>query len=239
MAAEASRQVPAQAKIDLCDIPAVIRWDDDHQRGVGSSLSTTPVSLDMDIDPSTHIASYRFRIALLQRGSDKSTPVFVLIDPQTIQSVATTSSEQPLEDAARPDCKTLCLRFVLGSSPKLIVPPDPLRLKDKSQQSIMRSVRWAARQNILMVHVPDNVLSQEQLTTLVETPHRQFTSSLRHSDISRLYGGRGGKVFDDGAEDAQADQPPSYNEVPAPPPMAPLSYGMLSRPKYSYVSSHQ
>lgn len=230
MAAEASTEVPAQGKIDLCDIPAVIRWDDDHQRGVGSSLITTPVYLDIDLDPSSQTASYRLRITLLQRGSDKTTPVFLLIDSQTIQSVVTFSPEQPVEEAARPDGNALCLRFELSSSPKLIVPPDPLRLKDKSQQSMMRSVRWAARQNILKVHILDKFLSQEQLKTLAEAPYQHSTSSLRHSDIGRLYGGRGGKVFDTGAEDAPADQPPSYNEVPAPPPMAPISYGMLSHP---------
>lgn len=229
MAAEASTEVPAQGKIDLGDIPAVIRCNDDHQRGVGSSSTSMPMSLDVDLDPSTQTASFRLRFALLQRGSNKTTPVFLLIDSQTIESIALCGSEQAPEGAATPpDCNKKCLRFMLSSLSKLIVPLDPLRLKDKTQQSVMRSVRSAARQSTLMVHIPDDVLSQEQLTALVEAPYQQFTSSRRHSDISRLYGGRGGKVLDVGAEDAPVDQPPSYNDVPVPPPMAPISYGMLS-----------
>lgn len=225
MAAEASTEIPSSGKIDVCDLPAIIRWDDDQQRGVGSSLSTTPVSLDVDFEPSTKIASFRLRIALLQRGSDKKIPVFLLIDAQRIKSICKHDPAQMPDGVTKSECNTVCLCFELSSSSTLIVPPDPLRLKDKSQQSTMRSVRWAARQSVLTVHIQDDVLSQEQLTALVEAPFHQFSPSLRHSDIGRLYGGRGGIICDAGADDALADHPPSYNEVPAPPPMAPVSYG--------------
>ncbi|KAJ4416007.1 hypothetical protein N0V82_007034 [Gnomoniopsis sp. IMI 355080] len=225
MAAEASSSDPSTGKIDVCDLNAVIRWDDDQQRGLGSSLSSTPVSLDIDFDPSSKTISFRLRIALLQRGSDKITPVFLLIDAQKVQSICRYGPEQTPDGVKRPDYNTICLRFQLSSLPSLIVPPDPLRLKDKSQQSLMRSVRWAARQSVLMVHIQEHALSEDQLTALSEAPYHQFTPSLRHSDIGRLYGGRGGNIFDAGADDGPADRPPSYNEVPAPPPIAPISYG--------------
>lgn len=228
MAAEASTEVLSLGQIDICDLPAIIRWDDEQQRGVGSSLSSTPVSLDVDFDPSTKTASFRLRIALLQRGSDKTTPVFLLIDAPRIQSICNYGPEQTSDGVAKTVCNTIGLRFQLSSSSTLVVPHDPLRLKDKTQQSTMRSVRWAARQSVLMVHIQDNVLSQDQLTAVVEAPYHQFSPSPRHSDIGRLYGGRGGNVVDAGADDAPTDRPPSYNEVPAPPPMAPISYGMLS-----------
>lgn len=229
MATEGPTADPTSAlgKVDLCDIPAVIRWDDEQQRGVGTSLTSTPVSLDVDFDPSNTTASFRLRIAFLQRGSDKTTPVFLLIDSRRIQSIFSTYGvDQTPDGATKPDYSTTCLRFLLSGSSTLIVPPEQLRLKDKSQLSVMRSVRWAARQSVLTVHIQDHVLSPQQLTALVEAPYHQFTSSLRHSDIGRLYGGRGGKVFEAGAEDSSTDHPPSYNEVPAPPPIAP-SYGML------------
>lgn len=228
MATEASTETPALGKIGLGDIPAVIRWDDDQQRGVGSSVSSTPVSFDIDVDPFSTTASFRLRIVFLQRGSDKTVTVFLLIESRQIQSVATYCPDQMLDGATNPECNTVCLRFLLSSPATLIVPPDPLRLKDKSQLSIMRSVRWAARQTALVVHIQDHALSPCQLTALVGAPYHQFTSSPRYSDIARLYGGRGGKVFEIDAEDATTDHPPSYNEVPAPPPKHPSSYGTLS-----------
>lgn len=224
MATEPSTPIEALGQIDLCDIPALMKWDDDQPRGIGSSLSSTPVSLDVDLDPSTATASFRLRIALLQRGSDKAVPVFLLTGPPQIQSFATDVPDQATDNVAR---DTIRLRFQLNSPPKLIVPLEPLRLKDKSQLTTMRSIRWAARQTALSVHIPSHVLSAHQLEALCVAPYSQFTSSLRHTDVGRLYGGRGGKTLDAGADDAPGgNAPPSYDEVPAPPPMAPLSYGM-------------
>lgn len=237
MTTESSTPIETLGKIELCDIPAIIKWDDDQPRGVGSSLSSTPVSLDVDFDPSTTTASFRLRIALLQRGSDKAVPVFLLIGSPQIQSLDTDVLDQTTDDAAR---DTTCLRFQLSSPPTLVVPPESLRLKDKSQLTTMRSVRWAARQTALSVHVPGHVLSTPQFEALCVVPYSQFTSSVRHTDIGRLYGGRGGKILDAGADDVPRENaPPSYNEVPAPPPMAPLSSGMPLFLRYLPPALHE
>lgn len=230
-------ELDALANIDLSDIPAIIKWNDEQPRGIGTALSSTPVSLDAFFDSSSTIALFRLRIALLQRGSDKSLPLFLLIGPPHIQSVVTCVPDPMPEGAAKSDCDTICLRFQLNNPPTLIVPPEPLHLKDKSQLTTMRSVRWAAQQTVLVVHIQEHTLSAHQLRVLSESSLDHFTSSLRHTDIGRLYGGRGGKIVDAGADHVAAENaPPSYKEVPPPPPMAPISYGMLSRFSCMFLS---
>lgn len=228
MAAQASDQIDALDKIDLCDVPAVIKWDDGQPRGVGNSLSSTPVSLDIVIDPSTTTASFKLRIALLQRDSDEPVPLFLLIGSPQIQSLAACGPGQTTDGAASLDVDTACLRFQLSSPPTLIMPSDPLRLKDKSQLSTMRSVRFAARQTVLIVHIQADAVPAHRLRVLRETQYSQFQSSLRHTDIGRLHGGRGGQAISTDLDPVQTESaPPSYNDVPAPPPIAPVSYGML------------
>lgn len=230
MASDTSNQVDAAGKVYHCDIPAIIKWDDSQPRGVGASLASTPVSLDIDLDPSSTTASIRLRIALLQRGSDSPVPLFLVIGSPHIQSFTVDSPDHATYGTARQDGNVTCLRFELSSHPTLVVPPEPLRLKDKSQLTIMRSLRWAARQSLLMVYIQDGVLSVQQLTLLREALYSNYTSSPRHTDIGRLYGGRGGKVLDAGSDDGLAgNAPPLYDDVPAPPPEAPISDGMFDR----------
>ncbi|CAN8103993.1 unnamed protein product [Discula destructiva] len=224
MATTTSKQIDILDKIDLCDIPAIIKWADNQPRGVGSSLASTPVSLDVDFDPSTTTASFRLRIALLQRGSDNAVPLFLLIGSPQIRSLTVDNPDHATDAAARPVPDATCLHFQLSCPSTLIGPPEALRLKDKSQLTAMRSVRWAARQTALTLYIPDHVLSAHQITGLRDAPYSQCTSSLRHTDIGRLYGGRGGKVLT-GTDDAPSgNAPPSYEDVPAAPPMAPIAY---------------
>lgn len=226
-------------KIEIFDVPALLKWEDDQTRGVGTSLSSTPVTLDIDFDSTTRVASFRLRIALLQRSSDKPVPLFLLILSSQIQSLVISGSKHTNHDSITPDRDTACLQFQLSSPTTLIVPPEPLRLKDKSQLSVMRSLRWVARQTILMVHVRNHVLSPQQIIILSEAPYAQFTSGPRHADIARLYGGRGGKVLDATTDETPPkNPPPSYNDVPAPPPMAPVHYGTLIRFCTVYTPLH-
>lgn len=249
MTAEPSQQADdALGKIDVCNVPAIIKWTDSQRSGtvmgMGTSLSSTPVSLDINFDATTSIASFRLRIALLQRNSDKPMPLFLLINPSSIQSLASYSPEQslpppplpplpppPPESAPRSDDHAVvCLRFQLSSPPILVMPPEPLRLKDKSQTTLMRLVRWAARQTNLSVHIHQHILPAQHLGAICEAPYSRYKSSPRHTDIGRLYGGRGGNVLDVGADSALTENsPPSYDDVPAPPPMAPVSYGMSNQ----------
>lgn len=239
MATETPSLIDDGSQIELCDVPTVIKWEDDQSRAVGTSLSSTPVSLDMDFNSTARTASFRLRIALLQRGSDKPVSLFLFIDPSQIRSLATPGIVPSTHDAATPDDDTTCLQFQLSSPASLVVPTEPLRLKDKSQLSTMRAVRWAARQTLLTVHLRHDSLTTHQLKSLSDAAYVQFTPSLRYKDIARLYGGRGGKVLDASTDESSHDHPPpSYDDVPAPPPMAPTHYGMFASVFLIFVCLH-
>lgn len=230
MAAKASSEPASPINIDTHGIPAVIQWGDDQNRGIGASLSSTPVSADIDVDHSSKIASLRFRINLLQRGSDRTMPVYLIIHSHQITSIAFTRPDKLSEELEGAQGHTLCLQFHFNGPSTLVTPPDTLHLKDKVQAAIFRSLRLAAQQHVLMIDVHDKDISPVQLAALSGAAYHDYVSSKRHSDTGRLYGGRGGKIIEPPAGGASPrESPPSYHELEDAPPRPPISYGKAYR----------
>lgn len=239
MAAEASSQAASPINIDIHGIPAVVQWPDNLARGIGASLSSTPASLDIDVDHSSKVASLRLRITLLQRGSDKTVPVYLVIHSQQIVSIAYSRPDRLPEEQEGLQSNTICLLFHFNGPSTLVVPPDPLHLKDKIQAAILKCLRLAAQQRALMIYVHDEEISRVQLAALSGATYDDFASSRRHADIGRLYGGRGGKIIELAAGNAApTESPPSYNELGDAPPMPPTSYGKANR-MHLVVQTHQ
>lgn len=221
--------------IDIRGVPAVIEWTAGEQhRCLGTSLSSTPAFFDIDFNASTSTASFRPRVALFRRHSDRPIPVYLVIKPKELQSISLCALSQESRAVEGPRNSTIHLLFRLHSPATLVVPPDPMRLNNNAQAAIFRLVRSAAQQTTLSIHLQAGVLSQAQLKTLCDADYQSFGPSRCLADLSTLYGGRGGKVIEPTAVEAPAESPPSYNELEAPPPVPPVSYG-----KPSHLSTFQ
>lgn len=237
MAAEAPASESSQSHvIDIHNVPAIIDWTVDGQhRCLGTFFSSTPASLDIHFDASASTLSFRSRVVLFRRHSDKPVPVYIIIGPKELQSIAMDESQQAVQG---PQNNTIRLLFQLQSPATLVVPPDPMRLNNSAQASTFRLVRSVARQTSFSIHLQAGALSQAELTTLCDVSYQSCHPSSRHADLKTLYGGRGGKTLEPAVVHAtSAESPPSYNEIGAPPPMPPVSYGMHVHPVVSGMLS--
>lgn len=232
MATEAAPSEPVQShKIDVRGVPVLVEWiADGRTRCLGISLSSTPASMDIYFDDSTQTASFRLRVALFRRHSDKPIPVYVILSPEKIQSITLLEPSQGSGPDGGSTANSNSLLFRLHEPATFVVPPDPMRLNDKHQAAILRSVGAAARQTVLSIYFQADLLLQAQLNALCDATYPSFKWSSLHADLSTLYGGRGGKTLAPTAVDeAPTESPPSYDELEAPPPMPPISNGKIRR----------
>ncbi|KAF3765696.1 hypothetical protein M406DRAFT_356020 [Cryphonectria parasitica EP155] len=221
-AAVPSSETSSALKIDLHNVPAVIGRDETLEASPQSSI---PASLALDLDSTNKTASLRLRITLHRRRQDEAVPVYLVIHFQQIQSIVESVPAQVQADAEALRDKTHRLLFRLEKPPILVTPHEPLRLNDRTQTALLRSVRSAAQRNVLSLYIGDGALSQAQLTMLCETSYQDFGPSNSLGDYVSLYHGKGGKVVDCiGVDDVPAESPPSYNELGAPPPVPPIAY---------------
>lgn len=222
--------------IDIHAMPAISEWNVDGQhRCLGTSFSSTPASLDIHFDASARTLSFRLRVVLFRRHSDKPIPVYLIIDPKELQSIA---RDEPQPAVQGPQNNTIRLLFQLQSPATLVVPPDPMRLNNSAQAATFRLVRSVARQTSFSIHLQADALSQAELTTLCDVTYQSYQPSSRHTDLITLYGGRGGKTIEPAVvHDTSVESPPSYHEIEAPPPMAPVSYGMQIHPVVSDMAA--
>lgn len=187
------------------------------------------MSLDIEFDCSARLASFRARVVLFRRHSDKPTSVYFIIGPKEIQSITHSIPPQPSEADAVVKRDAVCLTFRLRGPATFVVPPDPLRLNDKHQSAILKLAASAARQDALSIYLQTGLLSTAQLTALCDATYQSFDLSSRYTELDTFYGGRGGKVVEPAAiGDAPAESPPSYNELGPPPPMPPSLDGKSS-----------
>lgn len=221
----ATEPTSSTERIDIRGVPATIRWTENEPRHLGDLLTSTPVSLDAVFDPSNKVVSFRLCTVLFRRHSKKPVPIYLLIRPQQVHSIAWSQPLRPSEDVAGSQGGAICLEFHLNSPATLVTPLDPMRLNDKSQVAVLKLVRSAGRQTFLSICISDGVIPAPQLTALCEAKYQDFEGSSRHANIDGLYGGQGGKVVDVD----ETESPPSYNELEPPPPMAPVSHGKLRR----------
>lgn len=209
--------VQTLGNINIGGISTLIDWDEGHARFIGSALSSTPVSLDVDIDHYNKRASFRLRIGVTQRRSDRIVPLYLMIHSPQIQSVAISSSLASLKHSRELTGSFSCLLLQLKNPPTLVMPPEPLHLKDKTQSSILKSIRSAAKQRTLVASIQEGILSHEQIKTLSDAVFEGFRPSERYSDLISLYGGRGGQIVDSAAFDsALTESPPSYDNLEPP-----------------------
>lgn len=232
---------PDDAVLRLDEVPVLVEWAgaDAQMIQLGDSLSTTPVSLDLDFDSMAKSVSLRLRVVVqIHRDSSNKTPLYLHIGPEDI---ATITSQGPHQELAASKTNRLDIR--LKRPVALIGPPFRLRPSNKARAAVVNSARDLAMRHEFSIHVQHGFISEPQHTAIGQAVYSEYSYS-GHADLSSLYGGLGGKqVATRAAETSSAPAgdgtdlpPPSYDEVEAPPPMAPLWQGKTNNVPMSQLS---
>lgn len=219
--------------VRLDAVSALVEWagPDEQIIRLGDSLSSSPVSLDLSFDSTAKLVSLRLRIVVqIHRDSSNKTPLYLHIGPEDIETIVCPGPKH------EPTASTgTCFEVRLRRAVALIGPPFRLRPSNKARASVVNNARALAAKREFSVYIQDGLLSDYQCKALHTAVYNEYSSSGR-LDLASLYGGLGGKQLlaresdtsstpDDGAE-----APPAYDEVEAPPPMAPLWQGKIEFP---------
>lgn len=215
--------------INVSGAPAVVTWDG-H-----SPLSD--VTCDVRRYASTNTAFIKLRATVMLKtpaSLPSKTSMFLFIHPERIQTVALDeSSESTSQEAVKKKLgqDTYCLRFTLDRPAALIGPTNPENItpKNKSSGETLHHLRSLAREPGFSVYLPAKVVTKARLHSLCEAASCHGLKSIAwQADMTSLYGGRGGRLIEDGPEAASAN-PPSYDELEPGPPMPPTSQGSISQ----------
>ncbi|KAI7780586.1 hypothetical protein LA080_015869 [Diaporthe eres] len=212
--------------VRLDAVLALVEWvgSDGQTIQIGDSLSASPVSLDMTFDSTAKSVFLRLRIVVqIHRDSSNKTPLYLHIGSEDIETIVCQFPNQKQATFTQTSFEIKLRRPV-----PLIGPPFRLRPSNKTRASLVNNARALATRREFSIHVQDDLLSESQCKAIHAAVYSEFHSSSGHLDLASLYGGLGGKQIaardadtiparDDGTE-----APPSYDEVEAPPPMAPL-----------------
>lgn len=212
--------------VRLDAVPALVEWTGSGGEilHLGDSLAASPVSLDLNFDSTAKSVSFRLRIvAQIHRDSSNKTPLYLHIGPEDIETIACQYANQ---DQTTPTQNSLEIR--LKQQVALIGPPFRLRPSNKARASVVNAAKALATRREFTLRVQDGLLSDPQFKAIHDAVYSEYHSSSGRPDLASLYGGLGGKqiVARDAdtipAPDDGTEAPPSYDEVEAPPPMAPL-----------------
>lgn len=215
--------------INVSGAPAVVTWDG-H-----SPLSD--VTCDVRRYASTSTAFIKLRATVMLKAPaplPSKTSVFLFVHPERIQTVVLDeSSESTSQEAVKkklgPD--TYCLQFTLDKPAALVGPISPGNMtpKNKSSGEMLHHLRSLARETKFTVYLPAKVVTKARLHSLCEAASGHGLKTISwQADMSSLYGGKGGRLIEDGPENPSAN-PPSYDELEPGPPMPPTSQGSRSQ----------
>ncbi|KAL1853920.1 hypothetical protein Daus18300_011662 [Diaporthe australafricana] len=218
---------PDDAVLRLDSVPVLVDWagPDDQMLQLGDSLSTSPVSFDMTFDSTTKSIFLRLRVVVqIHRDSSNKTPLYLYIGPDDIETITCRDSHQ---SPAASTANRLDIR--LRSPVALIGPPFRLRPSNKARANVVNCARDLAMRREFSILIQEGLISEPQSTAIREAVYSEYRSS-ENLDLASLYGGLGGKQLGPKApetgpapeDDGTEMPPPSYDQVDAPPPMAPL-----------------
>lgn len=225
---------PGNVVVRLDAAPALVEWagSDGQNVHLGDSLPASPVSLDMTFDSTAKSVFLRLRIVVqIHRDSSNKTPLYLHIGPENIETIVCQSTDQSQASSTQ-----AALEMRLRRPVSLIGPPFRLRPSNKARASVVNNARALATRREFSIRFQNGLLSDPQCKAIHEAVYSEYHSSSGHPDIASLYGGLGGKqvVARDAdtnpAPDDGTEAPPSYDEVEAPPPMAPLWQGKTNNP---------
>ncbi|KAG8166277.1 hypothetical protein KVR01_004829 [Diaporthe batatas] len=215
--------------INVSGAPAVVTW--------GGHSPLSDVTCDVRRYASNNTAFIKLRATLLLKvpaSLPSKTSLFLFIHPERIQElVLDEPSEFPPHEAVKKKLgqDTCCLRFTLDRPASLVGPASPEKTtpKNKSSGELLRHLQSLARETNFTVHLPAKVVTKARLQSLCVAATRHGLKAIPwQADLTCLYGGKGGRLIEDGLE-APPAEPPSYDELEPGPPMPPASQGSTSQ----------
>jgi hypothetical protein len=226
----------SDSDIDITAQPAVITWR--NSDGEDQRLSCMNLDLHYDARSSKAFFKLRAAVALKSHPRSRNTPVFLFIHPERVCALVFDDSPCAVEAKAL-GTETVGLHFKLSRSPALVVPKEPLAPRNQTSGNLLDSLRAVAQQTTFSVYakIPCRRLPRQRLLGLCGAVSRNEVGSITaHSNASSLYAGAGGTIIEGGSlarpgstavsEEhetttlPQAENPPSYDEVPPGPPLA-------------------
>ncbi|ROW10423.1 hypothetical protein VMCG_01808 [Cytospora schulzeri] len=205
------------------------------------------------------VGLFRLRVPVHLKASPyEKTALLLYIRPERIASLLFQQSDDPELPAAQADdadavvqaklgSQPACLRFVLSSFADMVAPSDvplvPAKQKPHGEQldllmdlaqSISFSIYFKAQD-------VESLSLLRDLADVITDPARGVQSHFELDDMASLYSGRGGMIV--GGPQLAASGPgsvpplpPAYDNVGAPPPMAPLDQEPVAGPSTSSKS---
>lgn len=229
--------------IHITGVRVVVEWSKPNGQACFLSASDQTsaesglVTLDCHVHLSSNTASVRLRAPVLLKGlGRKMTPLFMFFAPERIESLIFDGTQKMhVSDNVRMLMGAgdiVALRFKLSQAGDLVVPPQtPLVPKKKVFWDMLDSLKELAHKTDFFMYLRrDDVPLDDGMVSFCEAVSAgKLTTSTAHADITRLYDGKGGKLFqgEDLAVPASApvDTPPSYDELGPPPPAPPIGKG--------------
>lgn len=224
----------SSSNIDITAQPAVVTWRSSD--GEKQCLSHVNFDLHYDARSSKGFFKLRAAVALKSYPRSRNTAVFVFIHPERIRALILEDTPGATE-AIGLGPETVCLQFGMRTLPSLVVPKDSLAPRNQASGKLLDSLRAVVQQATFSVYVtlPCRLLSRQKLQALCSAVSRNELGSIfAHSTASSLYAGAGGKIIDGDSlccpestliskghgspTELPAENPPSYDEVPGPPP---------------------
>lgn len=246
--ASSSTASDSQGNLDVVGARAVVEWsiptgETNYLCSSDSSASEAGhITFDLHFRPAASTASLRLRAPIMLKGlGRKITPFFLFIPPERIESLAFIGQEETQASVyvqkELGSSGIVSLRFRLTQPGDLIAPPhSPVVPKKKVYWDTFDTLKSLAHELEFVVYVnQDRLPSEERARSLGDALSAgKFASSIPHTDISRLYDGKGGKLLTgpDLIKPATAPEPPvsppSYDELGPGPPAPPIKEGSSS-----------
>jgi hypothetical protein len=212
--------------ISVSGAPAAVTWD-------GHS-PLCDVTCDVRRHASSGTAFIKLRATVMLKAPaplPSKTSMFLFAHPERIQALAL---DEPSESPSQQVVKKLgqdthCLRFTLDRPTALIGPAslENITPKNKSSGEMLHQLRSLARETKFTLYLPAKVVTKARLKSLCEAASDHGLKSVPlQADLSCFYGGKGGRLIEDGPE-SPSGNPPSYDELGPEPPMPSISRGKL------------
>ncbi|KAK7734691.1 phosphatidylethanolamine N-methyltransferase [Cytospora paraplurivora] len=248
------------ASLDITAVQAVVTWigTDGHKNYLYRQDNDVPFQVTLDIKydrmqgQSASTGLFRLHVPVHLKASPlEKTPLLLYIRPERVASLLCQHSDEPETSDEISDLDTLvraklgprivCLKFVLKHHADMVVPAGvslvPTKQKPHGEQmDLLKDLAHNTSFSVFLKaqDVGSPVLLQDFVDATTD-PTRSVRCNADAYNITTLYSGRGGRVLNDIELHAPVS-PPSYENVGAPPPMAPLDLEEVAGPSTSSES---
>ncbi|KAH6952550.1 hypothetical protein BKA56DRAFT_241627 [Ilyonectria sp. MPI-CAGE-AT-0026] len=201
--------------IDFSCLPSMVTWET-----TDGEQSTQNLHLDLYLDSSTNSAFFKLygRIFLKKFGKDNKQAIYLFIYPENVQTI-TWETASHFSRTRQDTGHSLCLS--MSKPPDLVIPKNrPLEPKNNTQ-NLLNSILALAKATTFTAYFSDKETdpgTRQQLASVAsvfsERRHNRLLVNKERANLTTLYAGIGGQIFDFNPKpSSEVAPPPSYNKV--------------------------